>query len=497
MEHHGMAASIPADLPDDTEVCHALIRELVRDIRQYQQRIDDLTRRLFGRRSEKLDPKDLDFFGHPEWLPDGAPEAVADAPDDEAPEETDESEAKMRPAPKRRNRGRKPLPKDLPRDRREYGVPEAEKTCPDCGAEKQRIGEDVTEQLDYVPASLVVVEHVRLKYACKHCQGHVTQAEKPPQPIEKGLAGPGLLAHVITSKYCDHLPLHRQESILARHGVELSRSTLCDWMMDTAALLEPVVRGMQREMLKSAVLHTDDTPVPVQAKGRTHRAYLWVYLGNADHPYTIYDFTWNRSRAGPAAILENYEGYLQADAFSGYNPLYVTGRIVELGCWAHARRKFYEAKESDPVRAHDALRRIGEMYRVEADARDLDAAGRLALRRQRTRPLLESFAQWLEKPGGQVLPKSPLGKAIAYAENHWAALERFTTDGHFSIDNNAAERALRPVCVGRKNWLFAGSERGGHAAAILYSLIESAKRHAGSRGGARASDRGGVAADLP
>ena len=462
---------IPADLPQSTGECHALIRQrdaliaaMARDIEQYRRRIDWFTRRLFGRKSEKIDAATLDLFG--------AGEDTAAEEEEKIPE----PETKMRPAP-RSGHGRKPLPRDLPRERREYDLSEAQKVCPECGETRQRIGEDVTEQLEYVPASLFVIEHVQFKYACKHCQGGVAQAEKPAQPIEKGLPGPGLLAHVVTSKYCDHLPLNRQESILARHGVELSRSTLCDWTMDAATLLEPVVRAMQRNMLQSAAINTDDTPVPVQDKVKTHRAHLWVYIGDADHPYNIYDFTWTRGREGPEKFLEHYEGYLQADAYSGYDSLYAKGRIVEVACWAHARRYFFEAKGADPVRAHAALLRIGEMYRVEHEARDLDANARRALRRERTAPLLEAFARWLEENRERVLPKSPIGQAISYARNHWVALCRFVQDGDLAIDNNAAERALRPICVGRNNWLFAGSLRGGHAGAILYSLIASAKRH--------------------
>lgn len=467
MREPSQTAPLPAQLPETAEECHALIRALARDIEQYRQRIDWLTRRLFGRKSEKFDPAKLDFFGQPLSAEETA------AQEEKAPE----PEVKMQPVSRRKGHGRKPLPENLPRDRREYDIPEAEKTCPDCGQPKTRIGEEVTEQLEYYPASLFVVQHVRLKYACKRCQGHVSLAEKPAQPIEKGLPGPGLLAHVVTSKYCDHLPLNRQESILARHGVELSRSTLCDWMMDAATLLEPVVRGMQKEILKSAVIHTDDTPLPVQDKNKTHRAHLWTYVGDAEHPYVLYDFTWTRTREGPEKILEHYEGYLQADAFSGYDNLYATKPIVEIGCWAHARRHFFDAKVTDPVRANDALLRIGKMYKVEAEARDLDADARRALRRERTVPILQAFAVWMEENGNAVLPKSPIGQAIAYAQNHWTALNRFTQDGNLEIDNNAAERAIRPVCLGRNNWLFAGSERGGHAAAILFSLVQSAKRH--------------------
>ncbi|NQU43036.1 IS66 family transposase [bacterium] len=455
-----------AALSEENERHEAMIAALAHDIEQYRQRVDWLTRRLFGRKSEKFDPARLDFFGEP-YAQDESPE-----------EQIPEPETKMPPLAPRKGHGRKPLPENLPRERREYDIPEEEKVCPDCGEMKTRIGEEVTEQLEYIPASLFVIEHVRLKYACKHCQGQVSLAEKPAQPIEKGLPGPGLLAHVVTSKYSDHLPLNRQESILARHGVEIPRSTTCDWMMGAATLLEPVVRGMQKEILKSAVIHTDDTPLPVQQKGKTHRAYLWVYLGDADHPYTLYDFTWTRGREGPEKILEHYEGYLQADAFSGYDNLYAKKPIVEVGCWAHARRHFYDARETDPVRAHDALLRIKAMYKIESDARELDAESRCALRREKTVLRLEAFETWLKENASRVLPKSPIGKAIAYAQNHWTALNRFTQDGNLEIDNNSAERAIRPLCVGRNNWLFAGSERGGHAAAILYSLVQSAKRHA-------------------
>jgi transposase len=465
------SAPVPAELPQSTQECHALIRAMASDIAKYRQRIDWLTRRLFGKRSEKFDPATLQFFGEPF---DGMPESAEEASGEK---KTPEPETKMKPVAARKSHGRKPLPQDLPRERREYDVSEAEKICPCCGEAKQRICEDVTEQLEYVPASIYVIQHVRPKYACKACQGHVSQAEKPAQAIEKGLPGPGLIAHVITGKYCDHLPLHRQESILARHGVDLSRSTLCDWMMDSATLLEPLVRAMQKQTLQSAVINTDDTPVPVQSKHNTHRAHLWVYVGDRDHPYTIFDFTWTRDREGPKKFLEHYEGYLQADAFPGYDNLYEKKPIVEVGCWAHARRYFFEAKETDPVRAHDALARIRKMYEVEADARELDDDERRTMRRERTVPILEAFGKWLQENRPQVLPKSPMGQAIAYAQNHWIALGRFTSDGLLAIDNNAAERALRPVCLGRRNWLFAGSERGGHAAAILYSLVQSAKRH--------------------
>jgi transposase len=469
---------LEVDLPDNLQECHQLILELVSDIGQYRSRIDYLTRRVFGRRSERIDPSELTFFGEKDFPGAEVEEEPAAAQD----EPTD----KKRTGGSGRNGRRRP-PKDLPRRREVHDVPEEQKVCCECGCEKKPIGEEVSEQLEYIPASLYVIEHVRLKYACPRCQGQVVVGEKPPQPIEKGLAGPGLLAQVITSKYCDHLPLHRQESIFARHGVDLSRKTLCDWVIRSAAVLEAVVKAMRRDALKSYCINTDDTPVSVQDTGRAHKSFFWVYLGDRDHPHTIYDFTWTRSRDGPEKFLAGYQGFLQADAYSGYDGLYADGSIIEVGCWAHARRYFFDAKLTAPVVAHQALLRIKELYAIEREAKarmakhpndwDRALAERLALRQEKAVPILEAFGTWLRELQPSVLPKSPLGEAIQYTLNNWTALNRYASDPRLEIDNNPAERALRPLCVGRGNWLFAGSERGGHAAAILYSLIASAKRH--------------------
>ncbi|QDV34420.1 Transposase IS66 family protein [Tautonia plasticadhaerens] len=338
------------------------------------------------------------------------------------------------------------------------------------------IGEETSEQLDYRPASLFVVEHVRFKVACRHCQGHVAVAAKPPQPIEKGLPGPGLLAQVITSKYADHLPLYRQEGIFAQHGVEQSRKTMCGWMARAAWLLEPIWKAMRAEVLRSRVIQTDDTTVPVLDRrlDRARTARLWVYLGDREHPYALYDYTADRSRDGPERFLGDYRGYLQADAYSGYDRIYSRG-VVEVGCWAHARRKFFDARTSDPERAHEALARIRLLYEVEAAGKGRDEAGLLALRRERSVPLLDRLGTWLEEQARRVLPKSPIGGAIGYARSNWAALNRFTEAGFLSIDNNASERAVKPVAIGRKNWLFAGSEGGGRTAAILFSLASTCK----------------------
>jgi transposase len=401
--------------------------------------------------------------------------------------------------------GRRRLPTDLPRQKIVHDLPEDEKPCPCCGKMRHVIGQEISEQLDYVPAKLTVIEHVRLTYACRHCEqttaeggSQVITADKPASPIEKGLAAPGLLSYVIVSKYADHLPLYRLETILERHGIEIARSTMCDWAAGCADLLRPLHELMTARVLQSRIIHTDDTPVNVLDKHRsqTRTGRFWVYLGDGDHPYTVFTFTASRSRDGPREFLRGWSGHLQADAFGGYDGIYageVGGRVTEVACWAHARRKFYEARTSDAAASTQALAYIRLLYDVEDQAAELfesqDAATensplsviRHALRQERSILRLEQFKAWLRSQqaerGGPVLPKSPMGQAITYTLNQWEALCVYTTDGGLAIDNNAAENALRRVAIGRKNWLFCGSDNGGHTAAILFSLMATCKRH--------------------
>jgi transposase len=371
------------------------------------------------------------------------------------------------------------LPASLPRKRIVHDVAPEDRACPECGGERRLFGEEVREQLEYVPASLVVLAHVRPKYACACCAAHVVIAQRLPEPIEKGLPGTGLLAHVITTKFADHLPLYRQEGIFQRHGVELSRSTLCDWMAACAGLLEPITKAMIRRVLASKVIATDDTPVTVQdhaGKG-AKIGRLWAYLGDRDNPFIVYDYTPDRTASGPERFLKDYRsGYLQSDAYAGYDGLHRRG-LVEVGCWAHARRKFHEARTSDPQRSHAAIAWIGQLYGVERQARDegWDDAKRMAARTERSRPLLESFSAWLEGEAKKVLPKGPIGEAIAYALSNRTALTRYLESPYLSIDNNASENAIRPIALGRKNWLHLGSDRGGRTAATLLSLVQSCK----------------------
>jgi transposase len=471
-------------LPDDLKSAHRLIRELLATLRQQahlnahlQHQLEGLLRRLYGRKSERLDPDQLLLFareileaGGPEITPEPAPAAPAAA------------------RPPARGHGRKPLPASLPRKRVVHDVPPEQRPCPDCGATRQPFGEEVREQLEYAPASLIVLQHVRPKYACAGCRANVVIAERLPEPIEKGLPGPGLLSHVAVSKYADHLPLYRQEGIFKRFGVELSRSTMCDWMAAAAGLLEPVVKVMLRRVLESAVVQTDDTPVKVQDHdgGGIKAGRLWVHVGDHAHRYTVYDYTPDHSGAGPRRVFRGYTGYLQADACSVYDGLFADGSIREVGCWMHARRKFHEAKTSDPARSHTMLAWVAGLYEIEADAKEAwkdhpdwgDAAWhafRHESRRERSRPILEAIHAWLEGERPKVLPKSPIGEAIGYALNHRAALTRPLEAGFLEIDNGASERALKPVALGRKNWLFAGSDEGGKTAATLMSLCTTCK----------------------
>ena len=525
-------------LPDDPAVLKATIAQLLAAVSQneqliarLQQQLEQLLRNRFGKKSEQLLPNQL-LIGdllQPADPPAAAPEPPADA------EAADERGA--------RGRGRRPLPPELPRRRVEHDLPDGEKTCPNCKVDLKRIGEEIREQLEYVPASLLVLQHVRFKYACPCCQEHVMRAPAPPTPIDRGLPGPGLLAHVAASKHADHLPLYRLEGILARHGVEISRQTMCGWLAAAAGLLEPVVGRMRELVLQSLVCQTDDTTVPVQdpdRPGQTKTGRLWTYLGDADHPYIVFDYTPTRERAGPEKFLKDFKGFLQADACPVYDALFdKAGGPTEVGCWAHARRGFFEAKSSDPARSAYALAVVGQLYGVERDTREQAEAfasarsgprlsqktaehashrlsqtvsesvsplvcngdsqlvcdpdsqlgsapaalhraaleqARLELRRERSLPLLSAFKEWLEAESCKVLPKSPMGQAIAYALSNWAALVRYTEAGFLDIDNNASERAIKLVVLGRKNWLFAGSDAGGRTAATWFSLTATCKR---------------------
>ena len=502
-----VAATTPLALPDDLAACHALILQLMEELHKVQgengrmeHQLQQLLRRLYGRSAEKIDPNQLALFA--EMLQ----QIQAQEPPAEEP-----SSASPVPAPASKSsnngHGRRRLPADLPRERKVIDLPDSEKPCPCCGKMRVKIGEETSEKLDDEPAKVKVIETVRPKYACRDCDAagegaQIAVAELPPSPIEKGLAAPGLLAAVIVGKYSDHLPLNRLEKIFARHDIDISRSTLCDWAAKSAQALKPLYDLMVQQALASRILHTDDTPVDVldPKLKQTRTGRFWVYVGDKDHPFVVFEYTPNRSRDGPMQFLKDWgkeqTRYLQADAFGGYDGIYrgeAGGKVIEVACWAHSRRKFHEARNTDYPRAAQALAYIRLLYDVEDqaqkqfDSQDPNgpmrslASIRLELRQKLSLPRLAQFKQWLEAQqacnGGPVLPKSPLGAAITYALNQWEALCVYCTDGELSIDNNVSERTLRRIAVGRNNWMFCGSDNGGNTAAILFSFIATCERH--------------------
>jgi transposase len=364
-----------------------------------------------------------------------------------------------------------------------HELSEEERRCPCCGKLRVKVSEEISEQLEFQPASFYVNEHVRYIYAChdETCTANMVTAPKPPQPIEKGLAGPGMLAFAVSSKLAEHLPLNRLEDVTARYGFHIARSTLCDWMASSAQLVRPLYDLMVRKVLKSKVLGTDDTTVPVRDEqlDHTRTGYFWAYVGDENHPYICYDFTTSHARDGPQRFLQGFEGYLQADAYSGYIEIasQSNGKIQHAGCWAHARRYYHRARDKAPTQAvHEALSYIQRLYDVEDEAASLSREERLALRQQRSAGILHEFHTWLTRQAADVLPQSPLGEAVQYTLNQWESLSLFLRDGDVPLDNNRTEHALRQQVLGRVNWLFVGSERGGETAAVLYTLVATCKR---------------------
>jgi transposase len=478
----GMTPTVEAStdlvaLRADNEYLRQQVRQLLatvaelRTINDKQQaHIDYLVRMTFGRKSERMEGPTL--FDD---LPDAEATTVPEPPPADEPDVTVA-------AHRRRGHGRKPLPKDLPRQSHEVDLSEAEKLCPCCGTLRARIGADTSERLDYHPASLFIRATVRPKYACSNCERQgdspqVVQPPLPPEPIPRGIAAPGLLSYLLVSKYIDHLPLYRLEGIFARLGWDVSRSTLCDLTMRCGQVMTPLYRLMCRRVLLGHSLHTDDTALVLLDPRRT--AHAWVYVGDAAHPYTVFDLSVGHSHEFPQAFLKGYIGFIHADGFAGYDAIYQAGAI-HAGCWAHARRYFFDARLVSPELAHEALARIRTLYAVEADAKALHHTGTelAAYRREHAGPVLDAFALWLAKRAPQVLPKSKIGEAFTYATNQWPSLGVYLTDGRLTIDNHPAEQAIRPLAVGRRNWLHIGGDGGLQPAAVLLSMAASAKRHA-------------------
>jgi transposase len=431
--------------------------------------IAKLRRMQFGRRSEKVERQI-------EQLELKLEELEANRPVAASPASQPTSAEPAATAKKCRT-----LPDHLPRQIKTHTPKQA--MCPECGGTLKKLGEDVSEMLEWVPASFKVIRHVRPKLCCTSCDV-IVQAAAPSRPIDRGLAGPGLLAHVLTSKFADHLPLYRQSEIYAREGVELDRSTLAKWVGESSQLLEPLVEALRRYVMSAAKLHADDTPVPVLAPGmgKTKTGRLWTYVrddrpaGDTAAPAVWFAYSPDRKGEHPQRHLREFRGVLQADAYAGFNQLYADGIIQQAPCLAHIRRKFYDLMEAhrSPI-ATEAVERIGALYEIEKEIRGRPPDARHEIRTARAKPLLLSMREWMESSLTKLSRKSDTTAAIHYALAHWDALARYCDDGRIEIDNSAAERALRAVAIGRKNYLFAGSDRGGERAATFYTLLSSAK----------------------
>ncbi len=380
----------------------------------------------------------------------------------------------------KKGHGRNPIPEDLHREKHVLDVPESEKTCSCCGSPKNHIGDDVTEELEYKPAVFFVNQYVRPKYACPKCPDKgITTTPMPPRPIDKGVAGPGLLAYLLVSKYVDHLPLYRLEQMFKRYDIHINRSSMAGWIAELCNPLEAIYRAMKETVLSSFLVQADETTLKVlddTVKDKCVLGYLWPYVG--DGKLAVFEFQDSRGHEGPTDFLEKFtDRYLLSDGYAGYNDVIDKNRLKHLMCWAHARRKFFEAKDLDPQFSSQVLERIKELYDVEREATEgkLMHQSRHELRAQKSAPVLEKIKSLLENPGKVILPKNKMGEAIAYALNHWTQLNRFLEDGRLPIDNNLCENTIRPVALGRKNWLFAGSPEGARRMAIIYSLVATCK----------------------
>jgi transposase len=456
-------ATLEPKLPEDLAVCHGMVRELLatnrgqqRRIEHLEHRLDLLLKRVHGPRADTLNPDQPSLFGEP-------PPEIAPPPPPPVADAT--------PRPTRPGHGRRELPSNLRREMEVVDIPEAEKLL--VGGVWTRIGEAVSEKLDYTPSSLFVRRVVRPKYVVRFDArpDELRIAALPPEALPKSKAAPGLVADAIVSKLVDHLPLYRQEKRYSRQGVEIARSTLCGWLAEAADVLTPLYGLLKARVLSAKVVHTDDTPIPTRDPSREHcrTGRIWTYVSAGG---IVYDATEDRCRDGPLKFLAGFQGYLQCDAYAGYDELFKRSRgaVVEVACWAHARRKFVEAEKTSPQLAHEAVARIRGLYALEHEAKGLDAPARAALRQRKAKPQLDALKAWLDGAQRTALPKTPIGEALTYAANQWTALTVYVTDGNLSIDNNAAERAVKPFAIGRKNWLFFGSDRGGQTLATLASF---------------------------
>jgi transposase len=478
----------PDNLPTDIPLLHQIIRDLLEEYRRrgteltkVKDRLSHLLRRVYSKSSERLDEEQLKLFvDELTRQPDDEAAPVDTQPAAQHPEPPAGTEPPPAPKKPRKGHGRNGLPPALPRDTTVSDPPAEQLVC-SCGRCLEKIGEETSEQLDYRPAMFRVRRRVRSNWACSRCRSAVVTAPTPVMPIEKGLATAALIAYVIVSKFADHLPLNRLRLIFERHGVPVAPSTMGGWVEAAALLLEPIVLAMRSCALSGRKLHVDATPVPVLDKTRnqTREAQLWVLVGDEQNPFTVFVYCPDKQFGPIAKLLAGFRGFLQADAAPGYDRLFASGAILEVGCRAHARRKIYETLPAGGLAALVPLSYIRQLYDIEKEARNLglDFEARAKLRQEKAVPILAGLNAWIDEETGRTLPESALGKALAYSVNHRAALDRYVEHGFLEIDNNPAERQLRRIAVGRANWTFAGSDRGGRAAATLYSLVATCQRH--------------------
>lgn len=462
-------------LPDNSSALKKIIADLSSSLDQKNEEIRLLRQALFGPKSERQSPgkyPQLPLFDMPENPPEEEEEAVT------VFEHT------------RRKKGRKKLPENLPRVDVIHDIPEEEKICA-CGCRLRRIGEEVSEKLDIIPARIQVIRNIRPQYACRNCEGveddgsSVKRADAPPQIIPKGLATAGLLAYVVIAKFCDALPFYRQEKQFLRLGIEISRSTMCSWAMKAAQSCQGILDLLHNEIRGGPLINIDETTVQVldePGRSATQKSYMWVFRGGSPgNPVVIYQYHQTRSGDVAKLFLDDFAGVVQTDGYKGYDFLDNRLDILHVGCWAHARRKFVDVKKAGSGNktgsADQALAMIKRLYALEKTARQkkMPVEQKYEIRQQQAKPILQKFKNWLDKRQGQVPPKSLLGKAINYCQAQWHRLENYIQDGNAAIDNNMVENAIRPFTLGRKNWLFSGTPAGARASALLYSLIETAK----------------------
>lgn len=494
------------ELPEDSESLQAVVRTLLQERDREKQRAEQQQRRAEEQklRAEHLHVEMLrlrqELERYKKWYYGPRADRLASGGElaqllldfagemDRKPVHPDDLPPTAEPADElrrvRRPKGRRNLARfeNLPVTTHTHELSADERSCPCCGVERQEIGADESWQIEYFPGHFERIHHIRKKYACPACENHgtgpsIATAAKPEAVINKGLAGPGLLSYIVTSKFSDYLPLYRLQDIFARQGFEISRATQSVWCGDVADLVEPLYELMAERVRASHVVATDDTIMPMQSKDKAVNARMWVYVGDHGNPYNVFDFTLHRGRDGPKYFLRDYREVLLADAYAGYNGVVAGNEIARAGCWAHARRKLIEAEKSAPDLAREAVGLVRALYAVERQGQELSAVERLTLRQGSSAPVLAGLREKLLSWKEQLLPKHPMAEAVNYVLGQWAELTVFCSDGAVPIDNNVSEREMKRVVLNRKNSLFVGNPRGGRTAAILASLTSSCRRH--------------------